>query len=119
MHLISKPTIMDKLHHSFSANSVHANKTVSQQNWLTRLEAQSEFNRYGITSMFFLLIGIFGGITIATSAYAHLWQITVIAMLTMLSLSLMLAVAPMKYILRVTAVTLLIDLLILMFNAVL
>ncbi len=110
---------MDTLHHSLSADSVHANNKVSQQNWLTKLETQSEFNRYGITSMFFLLIGIFGGITIAISAYAHLWQITVIAMLTMLSLSLMLAVAPMKYILRVTAVTLLIDLLILMLNALL
>lgn len=108
---------MDTLHHSFSADSVHANKTVSQQNWLAKLEAQAEFNRYGITSMFFLLIGILGGITIAISAYAHLWQITVIAMLTMLSLSLMLAVAPMKYIIRVTAVTLLIDLLILLLNA--
>lgn len=117
MHLIPKPTIMDTLHHSLSADSVHANNEVSQQNWLAKLEAQAEFNRYGIISIGFLLIGIVGGITIAVSAFDHLWQITVIAMFTMLSLSLMLAVAPMKYILRVTAITLMLDLLILVLNA--
>jgi hypothetical protein len=110
---------MEMLHHTLSANSVRENRTTTTQNWLNKMEAQSEFNRYGIISVGFLLIGILGGITIAISAYAHLWQITVIALFTMLSLSLMLAVAPMKYILRVTAVTLLLDLLILMLNAVL
>lgn len=81
------------------------------------MEANSEFNRYGIISMAFLLIGIFGGVAIGLSAYAHVWQISVIAVLTMMSLSLMLAVAPMKYIIRVTAAALLLDIIIVVLNA--
>lgn len=107
-----------------SANHTLANqyseKTESANlNWWTKMEADSEFNRYGIISMAFLLIGICGGVAIALSAYAHIWQISIIAVLTMLSLSLMLAVAPMKYIIRVTAAALLLDVVIVALNAIL
>jgi len=64
---------------------------------LTRLE-NAEFDRFSIISVGFLLIGIVGGITVGMFARDHLWQIGIIAGLTMLSLSLMLAVAPMKWI---------------------
>ena len=79
--------------------------------------ANAEFNRYGIISIGFLLIGIIGGIAIGISAYAHVWQISIIAIFTMLSLSLMLAVAPMRYILMSTAVALAIDVLLVIMNA--
>lgn len=109
---------MATLHQTVSLD-INAQKSQFASNsktWLERLEQKSEFNRYGIISMLFLLIGILGGITIAVSAYAHLWQISTIAILTMLSLSLMLAVAPMKYIIRVTAAALILDLFILVLN---
>ena len=77
---------------------------------MTRLE-NAEFDRFSIISAGFLLIGIVGGITVGMFARDHLWQIGIIAGLTMLSLSLMLAVAPMKWIVRSTVLALLVDVL--------
>mgnify|MGYP000253275714 CR=1 FL=1 len=85
--------------------------TSSHGNWLTRFEENAEFDRFSIISVGFLLIGIVGGITVGMFVQAHIWQIAVIAVCTMLSLSTMLAVMPMKYIVRATLVTLAIDLL--------
>lgn len=80
-------------------------------NWLERFESNAEFDRFSIISVAFLLIGCLGGITVGVFANEHIWQIGVIAGATMLSLSLMLAVAPMKWIIRTTLLTLLIDVL--------
>jgi len=82
---------------------------------LTRLE-NAEFDRFSIISVGFLLIGIVGGITVGMFARDHLWQIGIIAGLTMLSLSLMLAVAPMKWIVRSTVLALLVDVLFMAIN---
>lgn len=82
---------------------------------MTRLE-NAEFDRFSIISVGFLLIGIVGGITVGMFARDHLWQIGIIAGLTMLSLSLMLAVAPMKWIVRSTVLALLVDVLFMAIN---
>lgn len=88
----------------------------TEGNWYTRFEENAEFDRFSIISAGFLLIGIIGGVTVGMFASQHIWQIGVIAAFTMLSLSLMLAVAPMKYIIRLTIVTLLVDVLFMLVN---
>ena len=82
-------------------------------------EEEMEFNRFGIISVGILLIGTIGGLTVGFSALQHLWQIAVIAVFTMVSFSLMLAVAPMKWIIRTTALALGIDFLIIILNLIL
>jgi len=89
---------------------MESQETTRGGNILTRLE-NAEFDRFSIISVGFLLIGIVGGITVGMFARDHLWQIGIIAGLTMLSLSLMLAVAPMKWIVRSTVLALLVDVL--------
>jgi len=85
-------------------------------NWLTRFEENSEFDRFSIISLGFLLIGIVGGIAVGMFARDHIWQIGVIAGFTMFSLSMMLAVAPMKYIVRSTILALAVDVLFMLMN---
>jgi len=96
----------------------NSNYTTSHSNWLTRFEENAEFDRFSIISVGFLLIGIIGGITVGVFVKDHIWQIAVIAVSTMLSLSTMLAVMPMKYIVRATLVTLAIDLLFIIANSI-
>ena len=96
----------------------NSNYISSHRNWLTRFEESAEFDRFSIISVGFLLIGIVGGITVGMFVHAHIWQIAVIAVCTMLSLSTMLAVMPMKYIIRATLVTLAIDLLFIIVNSI-
>ncbi|MEX2597296.1 MAG: hypothetical protein WEC59_10250 [Salibacteraceae bacterium] len=87
-----------------------------EKSFLERFSDDAEFDRFSIISVAFLLIGIVGGITVGFFAHEHIWQIGVIAGLTMLSLSLMLAVAPMKYILRATILALAVDVLFIVVN---
>ena len=94
------------------------NYTSSKGNWLTRFEEQAEFDRFSIISVGFLLIGIVGGITVGVFVKEHIWQIAVIALCTMFSLSTMLAVMPMKYIVRATLLTLAVDLIFIIVNAI-
>ncbi len=91
--------------------------TTAPGNWLTRFEENAEFDRFSIISVGILLIGIIGGITVGVFVQEHIWQIAVIALCTMLCLSTMLAVMPMKYIIRSTIVTLAIDLIFILVNA--
>lgn len=86
--------------------------------WLVKLEKQAEFSRYAIISVAFLLIGIVGGITVGFFIHAQIWQLALVTGTTMLSLTLMLAVAPMRYILITTAGALMIDLLLMIASIV-
>ena len=108
---------METLHDS-ATTEIQQDKIAANSSWLAKFEKDAEFNRYGLTSMFFLLIGICGGVAIGVSACAHIWQISAIAIFTMLSLSLMLAVAPMKYILRATALALFVDIFLVVMNMI-
>lgn len=90
----------------------------ARENWWTKMEHASEFNRFGIISIGFLLIGIVGGAVVGFFAREHTWQIALVVSFTMLSLTLMLAVAPMKYIIRSTVAALVVDLLIVLMHLV-
>jgi hypothetical protein len=90
----------------------------SHISWLSRIESSAEFSRYGIISVAFLLIGTLGGIVVGFFAHDHLWKIATVVGFTMLSLTLMLAVAPMKHILRAVAATLLADILLMVLGLI-
>jgi hypothetical protein len=93
-----------------------ASTTTESKGFIERFNERAEFDRFSVISVGFLLIGIVGGITVGVFAHDHIWQIGIIAGVTMLSLSLMLAVAPMKYIIRSTIAALLVDVLFILIN---
>ncbi len=71
----------------------------------------TEFNRFGLISAILLIVGCLGGLTIGMGAIEHVWMITLVIIPTMTTLSLLLAVAPMKLIITAGSVAVLIDLL--------
>ncbi len=71
----------------------------------------TEFNRYGVISMLLLVVGCMGGITVGFGAIQYTSTLVAVVVPTMVTLSLILAVAPMKWILTSTIAALAIDIL--------
>lgn len=61
----------------------------------------TEFNRYGLISAILLIVGCSGGLAVGLGAGNNIVALILIVVPTMTTLSLLLAVAPMKWILRV------------------
>jgi len=72
-----------------------------------------EFNRFGWISMIILVVGCLGGLTVGMGAIENTAALVVVVIPTMLTLSLLLAVAPMKWILTSSAVAISIDVMLL------
>lgn len=77
-----------------------------------------ELNRYGIISIVILIVGCLGGVAVGLGAIDHLWQLIAVVIPTMLTLSLLLAVAPMKSILNMMAIAVIIDVLLIIINLI-
>jgi hypothetical protein len=77
--------------------------------------AEAEFNRFGYISVILLLVGCLGGITVGLGAVQEVWSLTLVVVPTMLTLSLLLAVAPMKYIINAAAVATVLDIIMISF----
>lgn len=69
-----------------------------------------EFNRFGLISAVLLIVGCLGGLTVGMGAVEHVWALIVVVIPTMITVSLLLAVAPMRYILTSAAIAIAIDL---------
>ena len=80
----------------------------------TMMEAL-EFNRFGIISIVLLIVGCLGGLTVGYGGVNEIWSLTLIVIPTMVTLSLLLAVSPMKYIMTAAITTVIIDLLMLVY----
>ena len=74
---------------------------------------ESEYNRFGFIAVLILLIGCLGGITVGMGAIKDTWALILVVLPTMLTLSLLLAVAPMKWIYKAASISILIDVLLL------
>ena len=85
--------------------STHAN--ISEQ------EANLDANRHGLICVIILIIGCLGGITVGYRAIESALSLSLVVLPTMTTLSLLLAVAPMKWIIRMATVSVAIDLLVL------
>ena len=95
-----------------TASVKFANTTISIKsdtlNW-ANIWKMAEYNRYGIISMLLLLIGCLGG---AAAAFSHDLQMVALAGISFSSmtvLTLVMAVQPMKWIVKASAVALAID----------
>ena len=71
---------------------------------------ESEFNRFGLISMILLVVGCVGGIAVGLGAIKYTGTLILTVVPTMTTLSLLLAVAPMKWIWRSGAISVAIDL---------
>jgi hypothetical protein len=83
-----------------------ANRTVSQSDFIKNVE----FNRFGLISVILILVGCLGGLTVGLGAIESTVALIVVIIPTMTTLSFLLAVFPMKWILSAAAVSLSIDL---------
>ncbi|MEX1191000.1 MAG: hypothetical protein WED10_06650 [Brumimicrobium sp.] len=75
-----------------------------------------EFNRYALISAILLLVGCMGGLTVGYGAINNTLQLSLVVLLTMTTLSLLLALAPMKYVMSFAVVTIIVDVIILTIN---
>ncbi len=72
-----------------------------------------EFNRFGWIAVILILVGCLGGLTVGMGAIESTAALVVVLIPTMITLSLLLAVSPMKWVMTSTAVTLSIDIILL------
>lgn len=69
----------------------------------------AEFNRFGLISVILLIVGCLGGITVGLGAVSETWSLVAVLIPTMVTLSLLLAVAPMRYIINSALLAVTID----------
>lgn len=93
-------------------NSVNTESTF----WDRFFEGGAEYNRFAIISAVLLVVGCLGGLTVGYGAIDHLYQLFLIIIPTMTTLSLLLAVSPMKYVLNMAVLTIFIDVIFLLIN---
>ncbi len=74
-----------------------------------------EFNRFGLISMILLIVGCLGGLTVGAGAVKEVWSLILIVIPTMVTLSLLIAVAPMKQIVTAGIIAVTIDILMLIY----
>jgi hypothetical protein len=80
---------------------------------MTKMEkylSDSEFNRFGLICLILTIVGCLGGATVGLGAINSTLALIVVVVPTMITLSLLIAVAPMRAIIGVGAITVLIDL---------
>jgi hypothetical protein len=74
-----------------------------------------EENRHGIICIVILLIGCLGGITVGYKAIENIFTLSLVIIPTMTTLSLLLAVSPMKWIIKMASVSVIIDVILLIY----
>lgn len=84
---------------------------IKQSTWMKLENLASEY-RFGVIAITLLIIGCLGGVTMSYGAALHTWSLIAVVIPTMTTLSLLLAVAPMKWIMNLFIVTVLVDLIV-------
>jgi len=77
-----------------------------------------EFNRFGWIAVMLILVGCLGGLTVGMGAIESTAALVVVLIPTMITLSLLLAVSPMKWIMTSTAVALTVDIILLTYYTI-
>jgi hypothetical protein len=78
----------------------------------------TEFNRFGLISLVILVIGCLGGIAVGLGAIESILALSLILIPTMLTLSLLLSVSPMKWIINSASVCVIIDVIMIVFYSI-
>ena len=84
-----------------------SNHTIFQSNFYSNLE----FNRFGWIAIILTVVGCLGGLTVGLGAIENTLTLVAVVIPTMITLSLLLAVSPMKLILNAALISISIDLL--------
>jgi hypothetical protein len=95
--------------------NVQAQTKINKSSSVSNLWENVESNRFGIIPILLLIIGCVGGIAAAFGAKDDVIRLSLIAFPTIISLALILAVAPMSWIIRLSALAVLADLAVLLF----
>jgi hypothetical protein len=88
-----------------------SSNTISQSNFYSNLE----FNRFGWIAIILTVVGCLGGLTVGMGALENIAALVAIVIPTMVTLSFLLAVSPMRWILNAAIVSITIDLLLMIY----
>jgi hypothetical protein len=77
--------------------------------------SDSEFNRFGLICVILTVVGCLGGIAVGLGAINYTFTLVLVTIPTMLTLSLLLAVSPMKWVLSAASVSVVIDVLLILY----
>lgn len=86
--------------------------------WDRLFNNELEHYRFGIISAVLVIVGCMGGLTVGMGAISSAFQLALIVFPTMLTLSLLLAVAPVKYILNAATLSTVINIALMIYNLV-
>lgn len=84
--------------------------------WNGVFKGELENSRFGIISVALLIVGCLGGIVMWSGGVESTTQLILTVVPTMLTLSFLLAVQPLKYILNLAILAVVIDIILLVFN---
>lgn len=98
-------------------STIESKKVIEQTEKNTKPEFWSKLepSRYGIISMLVLITGCLGGIAASFGAHDSTLELSLIAFPTIISLALILAVAPMRAIVYLCSIAVILDLIVLIF----
>lgn len=79
----------------------------------TTVTNELEFNRFGFISAIILIVGCLGGLTVGMGAIENILALIAVLIPTMITLSFLLAVAPMRWIMISATTSVVLDLILL------
>lgn len=82
---------------------------------LEKLLGDSEFNRFGLIAAILIIVGCLGGAAVGLGAVNNTFTLILVTIPTMSALTLVMAVSPMRWIINVTAVAVVIDVLMILY----
>lgn len=85
------------------------------QNKLDRLFSDSEFNRFGLICVILTVVGCLGGIAVGLGAINNVVSLSAVIIPTMATLSLLLSVSPMRWIMAAATVSVSLDLILILY----
>jgi hypothetical protein len=81
----------------------------------TTATTEMEFNRFGFISAIILIVGCLGGLTVGMGAIENTFALIAVVIPTMITLSLLLAVSPMRWIMIAATTSIAVDLALMIF----
>ncbi len=95
--------------------TIHKNTSYSESKSTSTIWKNMEFNRFGIIAILVVILGCLGGLAASFGANDNLLKLSMVAFPTIIALALVLAVAPMRVIIYVSAIALILDLVVFVF----
>lgn len=86
---------------------------------MSKVLSDSEFNRFGLICVILTVVGCLGGTAVGLGAITSTFALILVTIPTMLTLSLLLAVAPMKWIFTVSGIAVAVDVLLILYYTLL